>query len=407
VGGAMAENQDGRLFPAEVEKHILSFLDKQSLLLASLSVKRFGKWAEEFLPRVPCAILNYHVKPKIKKLQFPSSQLDFRCAATLDGKLLWANHRDYTIFIWNLRTNKVRSLNGHADLINSIVVNPKNPNKILTCSRDKTLRLWDVVTGQCEKILTGHSESVTCAAFLNDVTVSDVPGNFIVSGSKAKSLRIWNLDSGKCIESIIMHENAIAKVIEFQGKIISLALDRTIGIRDLKNGTEKKISLPFMPSCLTAHPDGYIIFAVNAEIYAFYPNEVDTQKNLKKIGRNMILQIDVNTILPDSIYNITLLPDGRFMCISKVVCLWDNQKMFAAEGQYKPFAVRNVINLNTNLLPDGRIFMINPKGKVRINSFPRVINSKEEVKIQSFLQVWAKTHEPPESTKSTSKCSIS
>jgi WD40 repeat protein len=56
-------------------------------------------------------------------------------------------------------------------------------------SKDKTLRLWDAVTGAHQKILEGHTHRVVSVAFSPD-------GTHIVSGSDDKTLRLWDAMSG-------------------------------------------------------------------------------------------------------------------------------------------------------------------------------------------------------------------
>lgn len=39
-----------------------------------------------------------------------------------------------------------------------------NANYVVTGSMDKTVRVWDVQTGNCVRLLAGHSGNVTCVA---------------------------------------------------------------------------------------------------------------------------------------------------------------------------------------------------------------------------------------------------
>ena len=43
-----------------------------------------------------------------------------------------------------------------------VVCNVKflNENQIVTCSDDKTIKIWDIATGECIKTFLGHSELV-------------------------------------------------------------------------------------------------------------------------------------------------------------------------------------------------------------------------------------------------------
>jgi WD40 repeat protein len=55
---------------------------------------------------------------------------------------------------------------------------------IVTASRDKTARLWDVASGQQLRSLEGHTDAVYSAAFSPD-------GKMIVTASSDKTARLW------------------------------------------------------------------------------------------------------------------------------------------------------------------------------------------------------------------------
>ncbi len=55
---------------------------------------------------------------------------------------------------------------------------------LLTCSGDKTTRVWDVQEGTCVKTLEGHSDEVFAALF-------NYTSDVILTGSKDNTLRLW------------------------------------------------------------------------------------------------------------------------------------------------------------------------------------------------------------------------
>ena len=60
-------------------------------------------------------------------------------------------------------------------------------------SRDRTIRLWNVESGQCLQILAGHTSGVQCVAFSHD-------GNTLASGSNDKTIRL----SKKWVENPVL-----------------------------------------------------------------------------------------------------------------------------------------------------------------------------------------------------------
>jgi WD40 repeat protein len=69
----------------------------------------------------------------------------------------------------------VRTLEGHTEWVNSVAVTPDGRFAV-SASEDKTLKVWDLGTGQAVRTLEGHTSSVL------GVTVTP-DGRFAVSAS--------------------------------------------------------------------------------------------------------------------------------------------------------------------------------------------------------------------------------
>ena len=120
-------------------------------------------------------------------------------AISSDNTFIISGSEDKTIRIWDVASgNLLNVLEGHTSRISSVALS-KNDQFIVSGSLDKTVRLWDRVTGESVKIFCGHSH------FVSSVDIS--PNNkYIVSserqcaGDKTKDIttRIWDVETGKC-----------------------------------------------------------------------------------------------------------------------------------------------------------------------------------------------------------------
>jgi WD40 repeat protein len=105
-------------------------------------------------------------------------------AISADGKLLVSGSRDQTIKIWQLETGElIRTLKGHQDEVCTITLSP-DEQIIASGSADKTIKLWHLETGELLSTFTGHTDKVTAVVFTTS-------GEMLVSGSLDKTIKIW------------------------------------------------------------------------------------------------------------------------------------------------------------------------------------------------------------------------
>jgi WD40 repeat protein len=88
--------------------------------------------------------------------------------------------------IWDAATGKeLLVLKGHGDGIATAVYSA-DQSRIVTASRDKTVRLWDARSGEMLAVFQGHTEWVASAAF--------TPDGRILSVDQKGSTRVWPVD---------------------------------------------------------------------------------------------------------------------------------------------------------------------------------------------------------------------
>jgi WD40 repeat protein len=74
---------------------------------------------------------------------------------------------------------------------------------IVSGSLDRTLKLWDIRTGQCYQTLAGHSELVYTLLVASIQLGDEASASLMaVSGSLDESIKLWDLQAHKCWQTL-------------------------------------------------------------------------------------------------------------------------------------------------------------------------------------------------------------
>jgi len=88
---------------------------------------------------------------------------------------------------------KANNVQGHTEDITGFAENPVN-HTIASCSRDKTIKIWNPGTKGLISSMEGHLQKVNCISYTSD-------GNFMVSGGEEGIIKLWEVKTGKEIAS--------------------------------------------------------------------------------------------------------------------------------------------------------------------------------------------------------------
>ncbi|RUS72625.1 hypothetical protein EGW08_019623, partial [Elysia chlorotica] len=115
------------------------------------------------------------------------------------------------------RLCSVTYLEGHSDIITSLVI---LKGRVVTASRDTTLRSWDLTTGSELQRFGGHTETVTCVTAVDAECARHLDPQFpeddelIVSSSFDCTIKLWSLNTGRLLKSIYTF-NPLTKICFF------------------------------------------------------------------------------------------------------------------------------------------------------------------------------------------------
>ena len=126
----------------------------------------------------------------------------------------------------------VRTLAGHSDDVNGVAVTPDG-KRAVSASDDRTLKVWDLMSGKELQTLSGHSRVVTAVAVTPD-------GKRAVSASVDQTLKVWDLETGKELRTLAGHSRMVhgVAVTPDGGRAVSASYDKTLKVWDLGSGKE-------------------------------------------------------------------------------------------------------------------------------------------------------------------------
>ncbi|KAF7333332.1 WD40 repeat-like protein [Mycena venus] len=149
-----------------------------------------------------------------------------------DGTHIVSGSEDKTVRIWDVITGtELQRLQGHSDCVGSVEFSPDGTH-IVSGSDDKRVHIWDVIAGTKLRTMHGHSDTVRSVAFSPD-------GKHVVSGSTDRTVRIWDVITGTKLQIMRGHSDTVYCVgFSPDGThIVSGSEDKTVCIWNAATGT--------------------------------------------------------------------------------------------------------------------------------------------------------------------------
>lgn len=121
----------------------------------------------------------------------------------------------------------IRTLEGHTGQIRAIAV--LDDRRVISGSADKTLRLWELESGETLRVFEGHTLGVTAVSVLD--------GRRVVSGSDDGTVRLWDLGSGETLRILEGHTQGVQALSVLDGsRVVSGSFFGTLRLWEVESG---------------------------------------------------------------------------------------------------------------------------------------------------------------------------
>ena len=239
-------------------------------------------------------------------------------AITPDDKILISGSVDHIISLWDLeKEKKLTILNGHTSIITAVAIS-LDSKTLVSASLDNTIRVMNLVTGETLNVLKvdSNTDSINSIFFF--------PNGKVIVSAMEKSVRLWNIETGDQIGKLKGDFTKVTSVsVSPNGKLIALVSlneniinDNIIQVWDVDNNILKY--------SLRGHTDfiSNIIFTPNNKFIASssYDNSIRIWD-----AKNGLLKYVLNGH-SEEVNDIAFFPDNETIVSSSddnTIRIWD------------------------------------------------------------------------------------
>jgi len=180
------------------------------------------------------------------------AEMEYACVKTIRGHdhaisavlflppsaaVLASASRDGTVKLWSVKTGFVQdTLTHHQNWVRALAC---SADGLLLASggNDQVVTVVKVANKEVVWELKGHEHVVECLAFPTMLEKAGVGESMLVSGSRDKTVKVWNVVTGVCAHSFAVHDNWVRGVSIHRSRnyVISVGDDRTMRVFDVPN----------------------------------------------------------------------------------------------------------------------------------------------------------------------------
>jgi WD40 repeat protein/serine/threonine protein kinase/cytochrome c-type biogenesis protein CcmH/NrfG len=157
-----------------------------------------------------------------------------------NGRLVASGGSDRSLRLWNLETGECEStLQGHKAFISGVAWHPTEP-WVVTASADGTLMIWDADRGSRVQVLKGHRGPV------RDL-VLDGDRNLAFSAGDDGTVGVWDVVSGENVRFLRGHHDAVTAVAVIGDAVAAGGNDHTVRLWNIEGGEALRVIRLPMP----------------------------------------------------------------------------------------------------------------------------------------------------------------
>ncbi|KAG7324841.1 hypothetical protein KOW79_011157 [Hemibagrus wyckioides] len=190
-------------------------------------------------------------------------------------------------------------MHGHAGSVRAVLVCEER-ELVISASYDLSIRCWNMKTGACVMLFSGHMGTITCL---------DLHGHHLVSGSRDCKVKVWSLQTSQCYDRMrFRHRKPVVCVKTDSSLVLSGCEGGLIKVWDMKTATLLKVTQGHQGSVKCLFFDQFHILSggSNGQVMAW-----STDRDFKKCLMTFQHPREVLTLSSLFLRVITGCVDGR------------------------------------------------------------------------------------------------
>jgi len=113
----------------------------------------------------------------------------------------------------------LKKLSGHTNYVYHLLLH-SDRQILLSCSDDKSMRMWNLQSGSCIRTFNSDSECYGIVWFQN---------NIMGTAYRNGKIKLWNIYSGVCVKTLQGQQNGVFRlIVDSEGVLISCGIAKTL-----------------------------------------------------------------------------------------------------------------------------------------------------------------------------------